>query len=69
MLFPCGCTLADEQRRRQTELAHLSNLAAFRDQTFASFDRAVPGVMDAGPAHKTCPVPGKKYFHHSQVTI
>lgn len=44
-LVPCRCTAAAREQRRMEELARLSNLAAFRDQTFANFDALAPGVQ------------------------
>jgi DNA replication protein DnaC len=46
MLFPCACTLAAQEQRECADLMRLSNLAAFRDQTFATFDSAVPGLKE-----------------------
>jgi hypothetical protein len=37
-LIPCACRQADQQQRRQTQLEQVSNIAHFRDQTFATFD-------------------------------
>jgi DNA replication protein DnaC len=47
VLFPCVCKLAEQERRLQEELAHLSNLKSFRDKTFDRFDPNVPGVRRA----------------------
>jgi DNA replication protein DnaC len=46
-LFPCRCKQAEIAGKRLAELARLSNLAAFQDKTFASFDQLVPGVQAA----------------------
>ncbi|NTU80648.1 MAG: ATP-binding protein [Chloroflexales bacterium] len=46
-LMPCPCTQAERQQRRQATLEQLSNIADFRDQTFATFDPDVPGVRKA----------------------
>ncbi|MEI8306015.1 MAG: ATP-binding protein [Chloroflexales bacterium] len=46
-LIPCACKQADQQQRRQATLEQLSNIADFRDQTFATFDPDVPGVRKA----------------------
>lgn len=40
VLFPCGCTLVAEQRRRLADLANLSNLAAFHDWILDKLNRA-----------------------------
>ena len=44
-LFPCRCKQAELAHKRRADLERLSNLAAFRDKTFASFDQLVPGVQ------------------------
>jgi len=46
-LIPCDCTLRRRAERQAAQLAALSNLAAFRAQTFATFDPDVPGVRRA----------------------
>jgi len=46
-LTPCSCKQADQQQRRQVTLEQMSNLAAFRDRTFAAFDPDMPGVRKA----------------------
>ncbi|HEU4328824.1 MAG TPA: ATP-binding protein [Roseiflexaceae bacterium] len=46
-LFPCECRQAEEERKRRAELLRLSNLDAFQDKTFKSFDPFVPGVSAA----------------------
>ncbi len=43
-LIPCACKQADQQQRRQATLEHLSNIAVFRAQTFATFDPDVLGM-------------------------
>jgi DNA replication protein DnaC len=44
-LFPCRCTQTALERKRMADLERMSNLAAFQDKTFASFDQLVPGVQ------------------------
>lgn len=44
-LFPCRCTQTVLERKRLADLERMSNLAAFQDKTFASFDQLVPGVQ------------------------
>jgi len=44
-LFPCRCTQTKRERQRMAEIQRMSNLAAFQDKTFASFDQLVPGVQ------------------------
>ena len=46
-LFPCVCSLAEWEGRRRREMLRLSNLVAFRDMTFESFDPKVKGVRRA----------------------
>ncbi len=46
-LIPCACKLAERQRWRATQLAAMSNLQSFREQTFDRFDPDVPGVRKA----------------------
>lgn len=43
-LFACTCTQAAQARRVAAELRALSNLAAFADKTFATFNPFVPGL-------------------------
>src|SRR4051812_36622153 len=43
-LMPCVCTLARQAQRNDQERARLSNLAAFRDKTFVTFNPFVPGL-------------------------
>jgi len=47
LLFPCVCKLRAQQARRCAELAHLSNLAVFQNQTFATFDATTPALAEA----------------------
>lgn len=44
-LIPCRCTEAKLARRRLAQLRTLSNLEAFQDKTFASFNQFVPGLQ------------------------
>src|SRR6478672_2272282 len=46
-LFPCQCKLTELNSRTHVDLERRSNLDAFADKTFASFDRNVPGTRDA----------------------
>ncbi len=46
-LFPCACKLAEQERREAARLLEISNLAAFRDKTFETFNPNVPGVRRA----------------------
>lgn len=46
-LFPCRCKQAEIKHKRVADLERLSNLAAFWDKTFASFDQLVPGIKVA----------------------
>ena len=43
-LISCECKLREKMDRRQSELRRLSNLQAFEDKDFASFNPDVPGV-------------------------
>jgi DNA replication protein DnaC len=47
VLFPCDCTRAAKEQREHDELMRLSNLAAFGNQTFATFDSEVSGLKEA----------------------
>jgi DNA replication protein DnaC len=49
VLFPCQCKQAAWARQTATELAQLSNLDAFRDKTFATFNPFVPGLRQVLP--------------------
>jgi DNA replication protein DnaC len=49
VLFPCQCKQAEWARRKAQELAQLSNLAAVRDKTFATFNPFIPGLRDVIP--------------------
>lgn len=45
VLFPCHCKLAEKEERATNELHHMSNLEAFDDKTFETFDSTIPGVQ------------------------
>lgn len=47
MLIPCKCKLVERERRMANELLEMSNLSAFQDKTFATFDADVRGVKRA----------------------
>lgn len=47
MLIPCKCKIAERERRTANELLEMSNLSAFQDKTFATFDAEVRGVKRA----------------------
>src|SRR5215216_5246488 len=49
VLFPCACTLAEQARRKTDALMHLSNLDAFREKTFTSFNPFVVGLRSIVP--------------------
>src|SRR3954451_4664625 len=49
VLFPCQCKQAQWARHKAQELAQLSNLAAVRDKTFATFNPFVPGLREVIP--------------------
>lgn len=44
VLFPCHCKQAEKEHRAIEELHRISNLEAFRDKTFESFNPDVSGV-------------------------
>ncbi|HEV2127245.1 MAG TPA: ATP-binding protein [Thermomicrobiales bacterium] len=46
-LFPCECKQRELDERRDDELRRLSNLDAFSDYTFESFDPDIPGMEEA----------------------
>jgi len=46
VLFPCRCLLAEWAHRTAAEIAHLSNLDAMHDKTFATFNPFVPGLRE-----------------------
>jgi DNA replication protein DnaC len=46
-LFPCVCKLAEQEQRDAARLLEISNLAAFLDKTFETFNPNVPGVRRA----------------------
>ncbi|WP_156025575.1 ATP-binding protein [Thermogemmatispora carboxidivorans] len=45
--IPCECKEADLKERRRQQLRSMSNLDAFRDKSFKSFNYTVPGVRQA----------------------
>lgn len=47
VLFPCICKQREKESRAADDLLLLSNLDAFRDKTFESFNPDVPGVRRA----------------------
>ena len=47
MLIPCRCKLAEREHRTAAELLEMSNLAAFADKTFDTFDAEMRGVKRA----------------------
>lgn len=47
MLIPCKCKMLERERRMANELLEMSNLSAFQDKTFATFDAEVRGVKRA----------------------
>jgi DNA replication protein DnaC len=49
VLFPCQCKQAEWARQKATELAQMSNLAAFRGKTFATFNPFIPGLREVLP--------------------
>jgi DNA replication protein DnaC len=51
-IFPCECRVRVENERRVEELRRLSNLDAFHNRTFGTFDGSVPGVDEAYKAAK-----------------
>jgi DNA replication protein DnaC len=46
-IFPCQCTVERREARMIDELRRLSNLDAFADRTFESFDSEADGVAEA----------------------
>lgn len=46
-IFPCQCTVERREERVGEDLRRLSNLDAFADRTFESFDGTVEGVEEA----------------------
>jgi DNA replication protein DnaC len=53
VLFPCACTLAEQARRKTDALVQLSNLEAFREKTFATFNPFVVGLRTIVPQVRT----------------
>lgn len=51
-LVPCACKQRELEESDYQELQRLSNLDAFADKTFATFDPHVPGVAEAYAAAK-----------------
>jgi hypothetical protein len=49
VLVPCACLQAEWARRTGRELAHMSNLAAMHEKTFATFNPFVPGLREVVP--------------------
>lgn len=47
VLVPCKCKLADRARRTANDLLEMSNLSAFQDKTFDTFDTDMRGVKRA----------------------
>lgn len=47
VLIPCRCKLAEREQRQAAELLQMSNLAAFQDKTFETFDTEMRGVKRA----------------------
>ena len=48
-VLPCTCTLARQAQHKNEERARLSNLAAFRDKTFVTFNPFVAGLRTIVP--------------------
>ena len=44
---PCECKEAERKDKRRQQLRDISNLDAFRDRTFRTFNSRVPGVQEA----------------------
>jgi DNA replication protein DnaC len=53
MLFPCACTLAEQARRKTDALVQLSNLEAFCEKTFSTFNPFVVGLRTIVPQVRT----------------
>jgi DNA replication protein DnaC len=45
--IPCVCKEAERKEKRRQQLRDISNLDAFRDRTFKTFNSRVPGVQEA----------------------
>ena len=45
--IPCVCKEAERKDKRRQQLREISNLDAFRDRTFRTFNSRVPGVQEA----------------------
>ena len=45
--IPCVCKEAERKEKRRQQLRDMSNLDAFRDRTFRTFNSRVPGVQEA----------------------
>ncbi len=46
-LIPCDCQLREQEVQHSRELQRISNLDAFLNRTFDSFDQTIPGVNEA----------------------
>jgi DNA replication protein DnaC len=46
-LVECECKIAEKREKRRRQLRDMSNMDAFRKQTFGSFNPRVPGVQEA----------------------
>jgi DNA replication protein DnaC len=46
-IFPCECRVRDREERLVEDLRRLSNLDAFPERTFESFDKNVSGIEEA----------------------
>jgi DNA replication protein DnaC len=46
-IFPCECRVREREERLVEDLRRLSNLDAFPERTFESFDKTVPGIEEA----------------------
>lgn len=47
VLFPCECKIAEKEQRVVSELKRMSNLDAFREKTFDTFNPNITGVQRA----------------------
>ena len=62
LLFPCACTLRAQQAQKCAELAEMSNLAAFQNQTFTTFDAETPGLIEAVAAARAYAVQSRGWL-------
>ena len=53
VLFPCACMLAERSHRKTDALVQLSNLDAFREKTFATFNPFIVGLRTIVPQVRT----------------